>query len=814
VASFDHAPRTNAKRIHAKRTQRRWLRLLALSVAIFLGRQASAQISSHLIDIIDAAAAESHTDVTILFTCTMRYVAYTPAQAGTETQIRFRPGPDCGLGPLFSGISELPSVAGTEGLLTSARLEDGAPGEINLDLQWRKLTTYVAAPTGNQRGFVIRVLEAKVKGEVFIQETLQPSLTFAVNLDARTTAFTEAEVRDAGSKFNMPAYVSTIDLDGVAWYRLRIGPCVSRSDAEHLLGKAQRLFPRAWLVIGEESIPGQSESSAPVPAAAAAASDPPLEDSERAKLLADAKTAMQQRKFSAAIESLTRLVRQPEFPDRAEAQELLGLARERSGQLAHAKAEYLEYLARYPSGAAADRIKLRLKTLALAGRKPAFSPLSGRVANPLGWSSTGGVAQLYRWDSNSVTSAGQTFNQTSQNALLSYGDILVRRRGERFDFLTRVYAGYTETLVHNFGGNQAQVNSAFVELTDTRWDVTGRFGRQTRGSDGVFGTFDGGWVAYRVTPGVTLNATFGYPVDTVSEGPQPQRDFVGVAADFGTLWRSLDVSTYALEQKFNGQVDRRAVGLEARFFRPGQSLIGLIDYDTFYKSINEVTVIGNLSLPANWLLSMDVDRRNSPILTTRNALIGQPVTTLDELTTTFTPDQILQLARDRTAVSSLYSITVSRPLGERFQLSMDVYSTNTGATPASGNVPASPASGADRAAQLQLFGTSLWKRSDLHVLYLRYDKNQLSNTESIGLSSRLPIWGQWRIGPRLRVDRITYTVDDSKETALSPSLRLERLQAHLLLEFEAGSGLNSRNTPLDTQKTKSYYVSAGYRWGF
>jgi hypothetical protein len=57
-------------------------------------------------------------------------------------------------------------------------------------------------------------------------------------------------------------------------------------------------------------------------------------------------------------------------------------------------------------------------------------------------------------------------------------------------------------------------------------------------------------------------------------------------------------------------------------------------------------------------------------------------------------------------------------------------------------------------------------------------------------------------------------------------LRLERLGAHLLLEFEVGSGISSRDIPQtfqnqqgtvippDTQKIQSYYVSLGYRWGF
>ena len=55
-------------------------------------------------------------------------------------------------------------------------------------------------------------------------------------------------------------------------------------------------------------------------------------------------------------------------------------------------------------------------------------------------------------------------------------------------------------------------------------------------------------------------------------------------------------------------------------------------------------------------MSFDVGRRNSPVLTTRNALIGQSFTDLAQLEQVFTPQQIYQLALDRTAVTSNYSI--------------------------------------------------------------------------------------------------------------------------------------------------------------
>src|SRR5256884_6319447 len=116
---------------------------------------------------------------------------------------------------------------------------------------------------------------------------------------------------------------------------------------------------------------------------------------------ADARAALAARDYPKAIALLTKLKRQAEFPDRAHAHDLLGLARERSGQLAHAKAEYEEYLRRYPHGEAAERVALRLRTLRNAAAKS--RPGSGGGSGPeMGWQVSGGAAQLFRYDGTRV----------------------------------------------------------------------------------------------------------------------------------------------------------------------------------------------------------------------------------------------------------------------------------------------------------------------------------------------------------------------------------------------------------------------------
>ncbi len=178
----------------------------------------------------------------------------------------------------------------------------------------------------------------------------------------------------------------------------------------------------------------------------------------------------------------------------------MGLVRERAGQLAQAKAEYEEYLRRYPDGAGAARVRARLQALAQASLGHPKRPANSAAAANSRWTMAGSAALTYQYGKDQVVSAGTTTTTTAVNAALVYGDLLLRDRGERYDFTARVDAGYTQNLVTTFGGSQDRTTAAYVELTDRNFGLTGRLGRQSLASQGVIGLFDGLFVGYQVNP--------------------------------------------------------------------------------------------------------------------------------------------------------------------------------------------------------------------------------------------------------------------------------------------------------------------------
>ena len=136
----------------------------------------------------------------------------------------------------------------------------------------------------------------------------------------------------------------------------------------------------------------------------------------------------------------------------------------------------------------------------------------------------------------------------------------------------------------------------------------------------------------------------------------------------GAHW---DASVFTALQQYDGLRDRQAVGVEGRYLASWASLIAIVDYDTFYRSLNTGSLLGTVQLPARWSLSFDAERRNSPVLTTRNSLIGQPDTTLAQLEQVFTARGDIP-ARAGPCTPITTDSAASPPpvrLGQRFQFS-------------------------------------------------------------------------------------------------------------------------------------------------
>jgi len=522
---------------------------------------------------------------------------------------------------------------------------------------------------------------------------------------------------------------------------------------------------------------------------------------------------------------LNRLLRQPEFPARADAQELLGLVRERAGQFAQAKAEYEEYLRRYPEGTGAARVRARLHALLTASITP---KTTGEFGAPEANHATiaGSAALTYQFEKDTTVAAGTTTTATSVNAALIYGDLLLRDRGERYDFTMRIDAGYTENIVNTFGGSQDRTTAAYVELTDRVLGLTGRVGRQSLASQGVIGLFDGVFVGYQLNPKWSVSAAAGLPAYTSYSAFSTQTKFGTVTAEFDPLHQAWVFDAYLFDETDENTTDRRSIGLQTRYSAAGRTAVVLVDYDIAFQQLNSATVIGNAKVGDHWVMGFDADHRRSPLLQLSNALIGQAATDLTTLESEFTPSQIKQLALDRTATSNSYVLSASRPLGERWQFMVDLAALELSGTPASGGVAATPSTGLDKSATLQISGSSLMQSSDLHIFGLRYDNDSpISSSTTLSWDARFVVHGAWRLGPRLSVERLSDPALGGTQMLYLPQIRGDWTGRKSVFELTAGYQLQLQQALQQQQSVtgqpesgaldqRSLYISATYRLRF
>jgi len=257
-----------------------------------------------------------------------------------------------------------------------------------------------------------------------------------------------------------------------------------------------------------------------------------------------------------------------------------------------------------------------------------------------------------------------------------------------------------------------------------------------------------------------------------------------------------------------------AVGGEVRYLRPEASFFTLVDYDISYLALNILLMQGTYTFKNGATLGVVLDYRDTPALTTNNALIGQPVNSLGELQSLYGEDQIRDLAQDRTQRSRSVTLAGSHPLTEKLQLAADFTVASLDSTPASGGVEATPSTGEEYSVSSQLIGSDIVWPGDIEILGLRYANTDITNTGSLMFNSRVPVGETWRLNPRFQADLQSRT-GGSKVVILKPAVLVDhRWGRALTFELEAGYERVQEITGSTGSSRHGYYVNAGYRWDF
>lgn len=569
-------------------------------------------------------------------------------------------------------------------------------------------------------------------------------------------------------------------------------------------------------------------------------------DTLAAGLLAAARAAEARQDTVAALQSLGKLLDMPPNASSREAQELAGLLRLKAGDAARARAEFELFLKLYPSGPDADRVRREL------ARLPSPTATRARTRPPVTPTTTlaGSLSQFYYGGQSKVRTQefqdslinglpelqDNTLSGTDQKQAISSVDLNWRHRDADRDQRFVFRDSYTADLMPN-RPNKNRLSALYYDHRSYELGTNVRVGRQSATGGGALGRFDGVQAGYLVAPKWRVNALAGVPTDKLAES---KRKFYGTSIDAEALTPELNGSVYVIQQTIDGELDRRALGTELRYFSGGVSAFGTLDYDQVFKGINVAMLQGTWQLPDNTVVNLLYDRRATPMLTLGNTLFFQttspPAQSISELLASgATLADLRQRVKDLNSFTTQAVLGATTPINKRWQLGGDIRFTQIGEI---APVPELLPYGQKKTEVLslggQLIGSNLYSTRDTHVIGLTWLKGSTQlvffpnapdvstyafrdstyTAVLLNYNNSSLITEALTLEPSIKLYRQTDNAG-LKTTRWSPGLRLTyRLAKQVSAESELTSEYSKSTSPTRNESSNRVYYYLGARYDF
>ena len=645
---------------------------------------------------------------------------------------------------------------------------------------------------------------------------------------------------------------------------LNLGYFETEAEAERARQLLLQRFPNAAIVpvpkgarrAAAAALPQAATDAAPAPvvpdlsgAPAPSAADI---DGRAAALLAQAKAADAQQDHAFALARLNDLLELPPNASTREAQALAGDIRLRSGDAVRARAEYETFLKLYPSGPDADRVRQALAQLPAPGEKSAR-----RQKAPIEPTSTisGSISSFYFGGSSKIRTqefedspisglpqlaSENTLAGTDQKQLLTSADLNWRYRDSDSDMRFVFRDAYTKDFLRS-DKSRNRLTALYFEHRSSLHGTSIKLGRQSPIGGGVLNRFDGIQAGYTFLPKWKVNAVYGKPTEDLLKS---NRHFYGAWIDAEALTSSLSGSLYVNQQMIDSEVDRRAVGVELRYFSPSVSVSGTLDYDTLIKGLNIASLQGTWQSPENTVVNVLVDRRATPILQLGNALFfGLPLpaptdfdpngtrlaTSLkDLLKNGYTVGSLRDSVKATTTDTTQGLIALTTPINANWQVGGDVRMTNLGALPPIQDIlPNGQGSSKNHSFGGQVIGTNLYSVRDTHVLSVSFLKgssealNPTSGNSTLSYTGQLVSYNnssQWNENWLFEPSMKFYFQKDNthlKTSRYGPGLRVTyRAAKRFSVESELSGEYSKVTGPTRNEKANRYFYYVGIRYDF
>ena len=813
---------------------RTFARAVACLVLLLAGVGAAAQT----IDSLDWVQAGDRVVARITFGANVRFLRQAPSALSDLLQVSFdlSAADDTSLSPAMqeskrlAARGPLPAVTLTYAPMTAARTKV-------LNLQFGKRVQVLAKQGPDAHTIDLEFVS--IEGQV---GSLAPLPAMAQETKDRQYAIVlqTSQAQDAGEAVRVPAMLQDyvvfsmpLPAPDQGKQALAVGYFKTQEEADVVRTRILSRFPDAKvLALNPPAAPVVASPSQPIapppspasslPPARAEAAEPPVhtdsaqQHPEAQDLLAQARKAMSEQRYRDAVDILNRALLLPPNPATQESQELIGFAWEGLRDFGRARIEYKLYQRLYPNTDGAQRIAERLETLGSGEVTAAVASADARGTS--GFSYSGGISQYYyggssKSDSLVNISAGidqNTLSQTNQSALVTSLDLTGRYRGETSE--TRlVLRGNSSSNFVATSKAQSSLNAAYVDYRNLNNRLGLRVGRQSAIAGSMFGLFDGVSVSMPVAGDFKLSGSVGVPANMLVSAPSQQ--LLGVMLEADNLFERWGGSLSLVDQRTEEISDRRALGMEVRYFGEGMSVFSQLDYDLNFEKINAFTLQGSMQGPMDTSITLLVDDRKAPSLQLSDALISSGATSLKTLLQLRSLAEVQDLALGTAAQARQAMLSVSRALSPKWQSSADIRYSEIGELPAVGNFQAMPATGAQYTFSMQLTGSNLYSSRDINGFNLSFLNSASAQGTQLSYNN---LTGFLDNKAAVEFSLSLYTQTDNASTKvnrISPGVRLsyklsERasIMGETIYEQSTTEGLTSHDN------SSAYFFYVGYRY--
>ena len=628
---------------------------------------------------------------------------------------------------------------------------------------------------------------------------------YVINLDSQRTPIGSVKPLPIDTATHR-IYVSQYRKGDSLWYRLRVGFFPDKKSALGILNRVRHTYQRAWVTKVSRAERVASRRQQIVSDAGGTTAIEKL--SGHAQQMKIGRQALIRGDNKTAIAIFRKIAGSGDPRFSRDALELLGLAYERAGNGKLAVKTYERYINKYPKGDDTSRVKQRLANLSRFAER---APL--RAAKP---KRGPGTLQTYgtwsqRWYTGTSTAAGSS--NVDQSSVLSNLYVNTRYSTEKTRFRATLNADHTWDLL-NSASTDGDVRHAYVEAKakDSRYEA--RLGRQSGNARGILTRFDGIIGGYNVYRDWRLYVASGAPVDLTATGSG--RSFQGVSIDTRIPSKDLSMTLFKMDATIDGQPDRQAIGMEARYFNSDSSGLGLLDYDSYFNELNILLLQANWKGKNDLTYNVVVDYRKSPLLQLSNVLLA-PINgvTYDSISA-LSADQpgvdIYQAAKDRTATSRSLAGGVTKSFSKTVQVSGDLSLSDVSGIPASEGQPAVAGTGLLTTLSGRVIANNWLLKNSVTVAGV----SRIGASDYVALSvfatERARFKRAWRMDANVRMYLVNYN-NGTSQFRLTPAVRVEYHKNSKTFEFELGRE-SVDNTGTIGSATERTFINAGYRLDF